>query len=400
MARRNFKKFVQFSYKKEVSLNTPAILALEDQTLFQGISVGIDGVTCGEVVFNTAVTGYQEILTDPSYANQIVTFTFPHIGNVGVNRQDYESSRIQVSGLVIRNYSQTASNWRSEQTLVEFLKANQIVAISEIDTRHLTQILREKGVMRGCIMAGTINTEEALRMASECSTMKDFNLIQKVSTFNHYKWQEGLVFDRSPRTSSNFQVIVYDFGVKQSILRYLVNYGCHVLVVPPTIGLEEIRELNPDGILLSNGPGNPADLIENIAIIRDLIKTNIPIFGICLGHQLLALALSAKTKKMKFGHHGANHPVLDIETGRVFITSQNHGYVVDENSLPTELKVTHRSLFDGTVQGLCHKQKPIYSFQGHPEAAPGPKDADLLFKPLIAMMQKRRAKVEHYAETQ
>lgn len=411
-------------------MNPKAILALENNTILYGISIGVEGICCGEVVFNTAITGYQEILTDPSYANQIVTLTFPHIGNVGINAEDQESNHIQASGLVVRNCSTIASNWRSEQTLDEYLKHNKIVAISEIDTRHLTQILREQGVMRGCIMTGKIDIEKALNLATSFEMPKGEHLIKKVSGLEPYAWRSGLwqsslwkcglqqsclwqsehaPLQKKSATHSKYRVLVYDFGAKRSILRYLVEYGCEVLVVPPSTRLNEreIEHWHPEGILLSNGPGDPADLSDYVEIIKELIKSGLPMFGICLGHQLLALAFSARTQKMKFGHHGANHPVFCLETGKVMVTSQNHGYVVEEETLPKELIMTHRSLFDGTLQGFRHLQKPIYSFQGHPEAGPGPSDTRFLFLPLIKMIQQKRErstrdKIEarHYAETQ
>lgn len=366
-----------------------ACLVLEDKTVLRGISIGAPGVAYGEMIFNTAITGYQEILTDPSYAGQIITFTFPHIGNVGTNSLDNESSVVHASGMVVRHYSKVASNWRSEKTFTEFLKENRVVAISDIDTRYLTQRLRDCGVMRGCIITGVFNDETAISLA-DFKNQQNSDLLRSVATASSYKWQEEVLFEENEKIGLGTLVIVVDFGVKHNILRYLYGFGCQVLVVPPTISTEEIYRLKPDGIVLSNGPGDPAGLTNIIKMIRSLIVQDIPVFGICLGHQLLALALGANTVKMKFGHHGANHPVLDLKTGRVMITSQNHGFVVEESSLPPNIHITHRSLFDGTLQGFRHTQKPIYGFQGHPEGGPGPRDGNYLFQPFIHAMQRKQ----------
>ena len=374
-------------------MSKPAILVLEDGSIFRGISLGVDGVTSGEVVFNTAMTGYQEILTDPSYCRQIVTLTYPHIGNTGINTEDAESARVWAAGLIVRAGAPIASNWRSQQSLGDYLCAAGIVAIADIDTRRLTRILREKGAQNGCIMAGTIDDEQALQAARAFPGLQGMDLAQEVSAtavsaWTQGSWQLGEGFRAAP--PSRFHVVAYDFGVKANILRLLVDRGCRLTVVPAKTPAAEVLALRPDGIFLSNGPGDPEPCTYAIAAIREFLARDIPLFGICLGHQLLGLASGAQTVKMKFGHHGANHPVLDLERGRVLITSQNHGFAVDEASLPSCLRATHRSLFDGSLQGLRRTDKPAFSFQGHPEASPGPHEAADLFDDFVALMQARR----------
>ncbi len=371
---------------------TPAALVLASGAVFSGYSIGAEGQTQGEVVFNTAMTGYQEILTDPSYAEQIITLTYPHIGNTGVNDKDHESTRIWAAGLVIRELSPVVSNWQATDSLSEFLKANNIVAIAGIDTRRLTRILRNEGAQSGCIITGTVNTETAQASAKHYPGLEGKDLGMLVSTDKVYEWSEPTLDLREENKkipSAKFHVVAYDFGVKQQILRLLVDHGCRVTVVPATYSAEQVLELHPDGIFLSNGPGDPAALDYAIKNIQTLLATDIPVFGICLGLQLLALALGAKTQKMKFGHHGANHPVIDVNNQRVFITSQNHGFVIDESSLPATLSVTHRSLFDNSLQGVCHAEKPVFGFQGHPEASPGPHDMYLLFAKFIDLITER-----------
>jgi len=370
-------------------LTTPAILVLADGSEFHGISVGVKGQTVGEVVFNTAMTGYQEILTDPSYAQQIVTLTYPHIGNVGTNAEDFESGRVWASGLVIRDLPLTASNWRSEQSLPEFLQAQQVVAIAEVDTRELTRKLREQGAMHGCIMAGSLDADAALKAAKAFGGLTGKDVASEVSTTQTYPWTEGTWtgtqgFQQPPKGQKH--VVVYDFGVKRNIMRLLVDRGCRLTVLPAKTPPTEALAYRPDGIFLSNGPGDPAACDEAISAIKAFLDKGIPLFGICLGHQLLALACGAKTTKMKFGHHGANHPVLDLDSKRVFITSQNHGFAVDEDSLPATLQATHRSLFDQSLQGIAHQDKPAFGFQGHPEASPGPHDIHELFDRFMASM--------------
>ncbi|WP_319804016.1 glutamine-hydrolyzing carbamoyl-phosphate synthase small subunit [Candidatus Nitrosacidococcus sp. I8] len=375
-----------------------ALLALEDGSLFRGTAIGHHGDTVGEVVFNTAMTGYQEILTDPSYCKQIVTLTYPHIGNTGINSEDWESNRVYVSGLIIRDYAPTFSNWRSQESLSVFLIRHQIVAIADIDTRKLTRHLREQGALSGCIMAGAnINEQEAIAKARTFPGLKGMDLADLVSTeesyhWNHRGWQ--LVKDDSTtdiHSKSKFHVVVYDFGVKHNILRMLVDRNCRVTVVPAKTSIQKVMGLSPDGILFSNGPGDPETCNYGIVSIQELLKKDIPLFGICLGHQLLAIACGAKAQKMKFGHHGANHPVQDLETKEVIITSQNHGFAIDEQTLPDSLQPTHRSLFDGTLQGVKHKNKPAFGFQGHPEASPGPHDIAPLFDRFIRLMQKNNS---------
>ncbi len=372
----------------------PAILVLADGTVFRGISIGASGYTVGEVVFNTAMTGYQEILTDPSYCRQIVTLTYPHIGNVGVNPEDAESVRIFAEGLVIRDLPLQSSNWRKTQELTDYLKQAGVVAIADIDTRKLTRLLREKGAQSGCIMAGEIDEAKALAAARSFPGLAGMDLAKVVSCEQPYLWQEGewkLGRGFPVQEQPKFHVVAYDYGVKRNILRMMAERGCKVTVLPAQANAEEALALNPDGIFLSNGPGDPEPCDYAINAIRTFLDKGIPTFGICLGHQLLALASGAKTVKMKFGHHGANHPVQDMDSGRVMITSQNHGFAVDEATLPPNLRVTHRSLFDGSNQGIARTDAPAFSFQGHPEASPGPHDVAYLFDRFIGLMQKRVA---------
>ncbi len=371
-------------------------MALEDGSLFRGESIGAGGKTVGEVVFNTSMTGYQEILTDPSYARQIVTLTYPHIGNVGTNEEDEESSRIYASGLIIRDLPRQVSNWRARQPLDEYLQARELCAIAGIDTRRLTRILREKGSQSGCIMTGPdVNEKEAVESARAFPGLKGMDLAQVVTVEQAYEWDAGLWSLETgyglAATEPAWHVLAYDFGVKRNILRMLVARGCRVTVVPAMCPAREVLAHHPDGIFLSNGPGDPEPCDYAINAIREILDTRIPVFGICLGHQLLALASGARTVKMKFGHHGANHPVQDLDTTRVMITSQNHGFAVDEESLPDNLRATHRSLFDGSLQGVHRTDCPAFSFQGHPEASPGPHDAGPLFDHFIELMQANRA---------
>jgi len=372
-------------------VSAPSILALEDGTIFHGFSIGIDGTTTGEVVFNTSMTGYQEILSDPSYRKQIVTLTYPHIGNTGTNQEDMESNKIQASGLIIRNASLIESNWRSEKNLNTFLRDNNLVAISDIDTRKLTRKLRTTGAQAGCIMAGDINEQLALKQAKKFPGIVGMDLAKEVSVKETYQWDQGSVFENRLSSKRNkkesYRVVAYDYGVKQNILRLLVDLGCELTVVPAKTSAKDVFSLNPDGVFLSNGPGDPDACEYAIEAIKEFLDSSLPIFGICLGYQLLALASGAKTIKMKFGHHGANHPVQDIRSQQVLITSQNHGFAVDERTLPENLKVTHRSLFDGTLQGLEVVKKNAYGFQGHPEASPGPHDLMYIFDRFIKMMK-------------
>lgn len=377
-------------------MSTTAILVLEDGSIFKGKSIGVAGATCGEVVFNTAITGYQEILTDPSYAEQIVTLTYPHIGNTGVNYEDDESPQVWAKGLVIRDASLLASNWRQEKSLQDFLQERAVVAIADIDTRRLTRILRDKGAQRGTIWAGENAdqyVQEALAMAQVFPGLKGMDLAQVVTTEQPYRWTEGSwVLGKghvTPVTEARFHVVAYDFGVKRNILRLLVDRGCKLTVVPAKTSAEDVLALSPDGVFLSNGPGDPEPCDYAIAAIKTLLNANLPIFGICLGHQLLALASGSKTIKMKFGHHGANHPVTQLDNNAVMITSQNHGFAVEESGMPANLQVTHRSLFDGSVQGLARTDKPAFGFQGHPEASPGPHDSQALFDQFVQLMQAR-----------
>jgi len=375
-------------------LSTPAVLALQDGTVFHGTSVGADGQTIGEVVFNTAMTGYQEIITDPSYCRQIVTLTCPHIGNTGSNSGDMESSSIHVSGLIMRDSSLVASSWRSERSFGEMLRQGEVVAIADIDTRKLTRIIREQGAQSGCILTGDADTEKAVRHASKFPGIVGTDLAKFVTTERPYQWCHGSTFDRKARILSRriapYHVVAYDFGIKRNILHLLSDLDCRMTVVPAATSASEALAMAPDGIFLSNGPGDPEPCDYAITAIKEFLKKGIPIFGICLGHQLLALAAGAKTVKMKFGHHGANHPVQDVATGQVLITSQNHGFTVDEKSLPKTVEVTHRSLFDGTLQGIAFKRKPAFGFQGHPEASPGPHDIRPLFERFILAMDVRK----------
>ncbi|RMH40213.1 MAG: carbamoyl-phosphate synthase small subunit [Gammaproteobacteria bacterium] len=367
----------------------PALLVLEDGTVFHGRSIGADGKTVGEVVFNTAMTGYQEILTDPSYARQIVTLTYPHIGNVGVNAEDEEADKIWAAGLVIRDLSMVPSNWRSEQSLDAYLKARGIVAIADIDTRALTRHLRQHGAMAGCIWVGE-DVEAALTEARAFPGLKGMDLASVVTTQRPYEWRQGewsLGRGYGEVTDTSYHVVAYDFGVKRNILRMLAERGCRVTVVPATTSAEDVLAMAPDGVFLSNGPGDPEPCAYAIDAIQRLADTAVPMFGICLGHQLLSLASGARTVKMKFGHHGANHPVKDLRTDKVMITSQNHGFAVDEESLPSNLEVTHISLFDGTIQGVRRTDVPAFGFQGHPEASPGPHDVAGLFDEFVALMR-------------
>ena len=371
-------------------MTTPAVLALQDGTIFRGISVGDEGKTIGEVVFNTAMTGYQEILTDPSYCRQIVTLTYPHIGNTGTNSEDMESAKIHASGVIVRDSSMLASSWRAERTFTDFLRQGQTVGIADIDTRKLTHILREKGAQSGCIMTGDADPQVAVQHARKFPGISGMDLAKFVSTDRIYQWCHGTDFGRRPRVMSRrvapYHVVAYDYGIKRNILRILSDLDCRMTVVPATTPAEQVMALDPDGVFLSNGPGDPEPCRYAIDATRAFLAESIPVFGICLGHQLLALAAGARTVKMKFGHHGANHPVKDLESGRVLITCQNHGFAVDEESLPENVVATHRSLFDGTLQGIRLTDRPAFSFQGHPEASPGPHDLRPLFERFIADM--------------
>ncbi|RRJ83342.1 glutamine-hydrolyzing carbamoyl-phosphate synthase small subunit [Aestuariirhabdus litorea] len=372
-----------------------AILVLEDGSVFKGVSIGASGETSGEVVFNTAMTGYQEILTDPSYARQMVTLTYPHIGNTGTTPEDEESAQIWAAGLIIRDLPLLASNWRNRQPLDEYLKERNLVAIADIDTRRLTRILREKGAQNGCIIAGDApDAARALELAKAFPGLKGMDLAKEVSTTERYEWVNSvwsLETDSHPdATELPYHVVAYDFGVKRNILRMLVERGCRLTVVPAQTPASEVLALNPDGVFLSNGPGDPEPCDYAIEAIQKILETDIPVFGICLGHQLMALASGASTEKMKFGHHGANHPVQDLDSRVVMITSQNHGFAVSENSLPECLKATHKSLFDGSLQGIARTDKPAFSFQGHPEASPGPHDVAPLFDRFIDLIRERR----------
>ena len=375
-----------------MSKPSPAILALADGSIFRGYAIGADGQTVGEVVFNTAMTGYQEILTDPSYCRQIVTLTYPHVGNTGVNGEDIESGdgRIHAAGLVIRDLPLAASNFRSTQTLDLYLRAENVIGIAGIDTRRLTRILRDTGAQGGCIMAGSCDALAALQAAQAFSGLGGMDLAQVVTTAAAYRWTEaewrlgaGFALQKAPR----FKVVAYDFGVKRNILRMLAARGCGLTVVPAKTSAAEVLAMRPDGVFLSNGPGDPEPCDYAVAAIREIVDAGVPTFGICLGHQLMGLASGAATHKMKFGHHGANHPVKDLETGRVAITSQNHGFALDPASLPAHLVVTHVSLFDGSIQGLKRTDRPAFCFQGHPEASPGPHDIGYLFDRFTAHMQ-------------
>jgi carbamoyl-phosphate synthase small subunit len=371
-----------------------AVLALEDGTIFSGQSIGAKGNTTGEVVFNTALTGYQEILTDPSYSRQIVTLTYPHIGNTGTTPEDLEAPTAYAAGLVVRDVPPLASNWRKSEDLRDFLARHKVVAIAGVDTRKLTRILREKGAQAGCIMAGDkLDAAAAVRLAKKFPGLKGMDLAKVVSTKRPYQWNEGTLWQPESRpvmrAHQRLHVVAYDYGVKRNILRMLADRGCRMTVVPAQTSAEEVLALEPDGLFLSNGPGDPEPCDYAIDAIRALVVAELPTFGICLGHQLLGLASGARTMKMKFGHHGANHPVQDLETGRVFITSQNHGFAVDESDLPSTLKATHRSLFDGSLQGIARIDKPAFSFQGHPEASPGPQEMGALFDRFVHLMLRR-----------
>ncbi|WP_339896868.1 glutamine-hydrolyzing carbamoyl-phosphate synthase small subunit [uncultured Gilvimarinus sp.] len=383
---------------EEVDLITgaqrPALLVLEDGSVFRGTAIGADGLSVGEVVFNTSMTGYQEILTDPSYARQIVTLTYPHIGNTGTTPEDEECATIWSAGLVIRDLPRLSSNFRQSQSLDDYLKQKGVVGIADIDTRRLTRLLRDKGAQNGCIVAGDIDEAKALEAAKAFPGLKGMDLAKEVSCEAPYKWTEGtwsLGTGHSDIVETRFKVVAYDYGVKRNILRMLADRGCDITVVPAKTPAADVLAMKPDGIFLANGPGDPEPCDYAIAAIKEILATNIPVFGICLGHQLLALAAGAKTVKMKFGHHGGNHPVQDTATGLVMITAQNHGFAVDESTLPANVKTTHKSLFDGSLQGIHLTDKPAFSFQGHPEASPGPHDADGLFDHFIELIEAHKA---------
>ncbi len=376
-------------------MTTPALLVLEDGTVYRGRSIGADGVSVGEVVFNTAMTGYQEILTDPSYARQLVTLTYPHIGNTGTNAEDDESRRVFCAGLIVRDLPVAVSNFRADDDLSSYLAERGVVAISDIDTRALTRRIREKGAMAGCLVAGAAPDEaEALAAARAFPGLAGMDLAREVTVDDAYDWQEGswaLGEGHRAGPPARFSVVAYDYGLKRNIARLLVDRGCRVRVVPATTPAADVLAMRPDGVFLSNGPGDPEPCGYAVEAIGEFLAARMPLFGICLGHQLLGLALGARTVKMKFGHHGANHPVQDVDTGRVYITSQNHGFAVDEANLPDSIRVTHRSLFDGTLQGIASVDAPAFSFQGHPEASPGPHDIRDIFDRFIALMAKHRA---------
>ena len=375
-------------------MSVPAVLALADGTIFHGQSIGAKGNTTGEVVFNTALTGYQEILTDPSYARQLVTLTCPHIGNTGTTPEDLESSQVYAAGLIIRDLSLLASSWRANESLPEFLERGRVVAIADIDTRKLTRMLREKGAQAGCIMTGEqVDQAAAVKAARKFPGLKGMDLAKVVTTKQSFQWNEGSLWPdvaRPPiRSPQRLHVVAYDFGIKRNILRLLADGGCRMTVVPAKTTAEEALALEPDGVFLSNGPGDPEPCDYAINATKKFLATDVPVFGICLGHQILGLAAGARTVKMKFGHHGANHPVQDLESGRVFITTQNHGFAVDESSLPAEVRATHRSLFDGSLQGIAFREQPAFGFQGHPEASPGPHDLKPLFERFNHLMLRR-----------
>ena len=377
----------------------PAILALEDGTVFNGISVGAEGRTLGEVVFNTAMTGYQEILTDPSYYRQLVTFTYPHIGNVGTNSDDFESTKTYAAGLIIRDLSAVVSSWRAEGSLGQFLRRGKTVAIADIDTRQLTRIIRDKGALAGCIVTGAkASAEESVRAARKFPGLKGMDLAKLVSTKQAYQWNQGSIWPERQsvytKRVASFHVVAFDYGIKRNILRLIADQDCRLTVVPATAKADEVLALLPDGVFLSNGPGDPEPCDYAIEAIRTLVDSGLPVFGICLGHQLLGLASGAKTEKMKFGHHGANHPVVEIDSGRVMITSQNHGFAVQEQTLPANVRPTHRSLFDGSLQGIERTDRPAFSFQGHPEASPGPHDLAPLFQRFTAAMKTYRHRAQ------
>jgi carbamoyl-phosphate synthase small subunit len=379
-------------------VSKPAVLALEDGTVFRGISVGADGETVGEVVFNTAMTGYQEILTDPSYCRQLITLTYPHIGNTGANAEDNESSAVFAAGLIVRDVPRTASSWRSEETLGAMLRREGVVAIADLDTRRLTRLIRERGAMAGCILTGDRSPPDprrAVEAARGFPGLKGMDLARVVSVSEPYEWHETIWRHEQEREGYArprvvHRVVAYDFGIKRNILRLLVEHGCQVTVVPAQTGVEDVLRQRPDGVFLSNGPGDPEPCDYAIAATRELLARRVPVFGICLGHQILGLAAGGATVKMKFGHHGANHPVQDLDTGRVLITSQNHGFAVDEASLPANVRPTHRSLFDGSLQGIELTDRPAFSFQGHPEASPGPHDVAPLFERFTRLMATPR----------
>ena len=374
-----------------VNSEVPALLALEDGTVFRGTSIGAFGSATGEVVFNTSMTGYQEILTDPSYTKQIITLTYPHIGNTGTNEEDFESDKVWAEGLVVRDTPTVLSNFRSQSSFTDFLRTENVIAIAKIDTRELTRLIRERGAMAGCIVAGTGSREgDAVEQAAKFPGLLGNDLVMEVTRQSEIQWTEGgWDLEQGYRKSggTQFRVVTYDFGVKRNMLRLLVDRGCDVVVVPASTTATQTLSHQPDGVFLSNGPGDPGPCTYAIETIRNLLEEGIPVFGICLGYQLLALASGAKTVKMKYGHHGANHPVKDLETSRVLITSQNHGFCVEESSLPPELEVTHVSLFDETLQGIAHKEKPAFGFQGHPEASPGPQDCRYLFDRFVELMK-------------
>jgi carbamoyl-phosphate synthase small subunit len=375
-------------------VSVPAVLALADGTIFRGQSIGAKGNSTGEVVFNTALTGYQEILTDPSYARQLVTLTCPHIGNTGTTPEDLESSQVYPAGLIIRDLAVVASSWRANESLSEFLERGRVVAIADIDTRKLTRILREKGAQSGCIMTGEqVDQAAAVKAARKFPGLKGMDLAKVVTTKRSFQWNEGSLWPDSARepirSQQRLHVVAYDFGIKRNILRLLADGGCRMTVVPAQTSAEDALALGPDGVFLSNGPGDPEPCEYAINATKKILATDLPVFGICLGHQILGLAAGARTVKMKFGHHGANHPVQDLESGRVFITSQNHGFSVDESSLPAEVRPTHRSLFDGSLQGIAFRERPAFGFQGHPEASPGPHDLKPLFERFNHLMLRR-----------
>ena len=385
-------------------MSVPAVLALADGTIFRGQSIGAKGNTTGEVVFNTALTGYQEILTDPSYARQIITLTCPHIGNTGTTPEDLESAQVYAAGLVIRDLPLKASNWRANESLGDFLERGRVVAIAGIDTRRLTRIVRQSGAQSGCIMTGEKADEAAaVKAARRFPGLKGMDLAKVVSTRRGYQWNDGSVWPENPRLLRSHQrlhVVAYDFGIKRNILRLLADFGCRMTVVPAETSAQEALALAPDGLFLSNGPGDPEPCEYAINATRAFIDSDIPVFGICLGHQILGLASGARTVKMKFGHHGANHPVQDLQSGRVFITSQNHGFAVDESTLPPNVLPTHRSLFDGSLQGLAFSDRPVFGFQGHPEASPGPHDLKPLFERFVQLMLRRLQEKLREAEGQ
>lgn len=377
-----------------------AILALADGTILRGISIGAPGISTGEVVFNTAITGYQEILTDPSYCRQIVTLTYPHIGNTGINLEDVESTRIMAAGLVIRDLAMAPSNWRSRMTLSDYLRSEGIVGIAGVDTRKLTRILRDKGAQSGCLMAGDIDEARAVENARSFPGLSGMDLAKVVSCASSAPWTQtewSLASGYGQAAGTKRRVVAYDFGVKSNILRMLAARGCDITVVPAQTSAAEVMKLAPDGVFLSNGPGDPEPCDYAIDAVREFLKLRVPVFGICLGHQLLGLAAGGRTRKMKFGHHGANHPVLDLQSKRVLITSQNHGFEVAADSLPSNVEVTHVSLFDGSLQGFAFKDRPAFCFQGHPEASPGPHDVDYLFDRFVTMMKQREGQASNAA---